>query len=88
MWFKIDSHELAVFIALEGEPMGDWERDMYVAARRQAEAMISRSVKRRLGTPNPEVDCGLPRGPDHSNRPKGTSTCSGKRRTPAGDRQS
>jgi sRNA-binding protein len=49
MWFKIDPHELAVFIALEGEPMGHWEKDMYVAARRQAEAMLRRSAKRGFG---------------------------------------
>jgi hypothetical protein len=54
MWFKIDPHELAVFIALEGEPMGDWEKDMYAAARMQAEAMLRRSAKREFGTPAAE----------------------------------
>jgi len=49
MWFKIDPHELAVFIALEGQPMGDWEPDMYAAARRQAEAMLRRCSKRLCG---------------------------------------
>jgi hypothetical protein len=49
MWFKIDPHELAVFIAVEGKPMGDWEKDMYAAARRQAEAMLRRSAKRGFG---------------------------------------
>jgi hypothetical protein len=56
MWFKIDPHELAVFIALENEPMGDWEMDMYAAARRQGEAMLHRSTERGFGAPGANQD--------------------------------
>jgi hypothetical protein len=46
-WIKIDEHELAVFLAICGEPMGDYEPDLYMVARRQAANMLHRDEKRR-----------------------------------------